>query len=151
VLGWSDDCEQGFQASGNGQRGLQFYNLGNGRRLAEVACASGAYQGSQEYYLIGGNDPSHLVHAISLPTYEAAGLDGKTLVRKDEDEITGIPEFDAVNKVLTILNRYRGPGDCGSYAVYSFKSDRAVLKEFRAKVECDGTGAEHPEKWPLHH
>jgi hypothetical protein len=91
------------------------------------------------------------VHAIPLPTYEAGGSDGKTLIRKEEDEITGIPEFDGVNKVLTILNRYRGPGDCGSYAVYSFKSDRAVLKEFRAKLDCDGTGAEHPEKWPVHH
>ncbi|MBV8830324.1 MAG: DUF1176 domain-containing protein [Acidobacteriaceae bacterium] len=149
ALGWSDECEQEFQAGPSGQRGVQFYDLGGSRTLAEVACSFGAYQGSEQYYLISGNERSHRVQALQMPTYEATGADGKTLVRKDETEITGLPEFNRSTKTLSILNRYRGPGDCGSYATYAFERDRAVLKEFRAKLDCDGTGAEHPEKWPL--
>jgi hypothetical protein len=86
---------------------------------------------------------------LQLPTYEATGADGKNLVRKEEAEITGLPEFNNSAKTLTILNRYRGVGDCGSYATYAFEGDRALLKEFRAKLDCDGQGAEHPEQWSV--
>jgi hypothetical protein len=149
VLHWSNDCEESFQATGHGSGGLQFFDLDGHRHLVEVACSAGAYQGSQEYFVIerGGSSPA--VHAVSFPTYEASGADGKTLVPKSANEITGLPEFDRVHHELKILNRYRGPGDCGSYAIYSFESGRAVLKQFRAKLDCDGTGAEHPERWPI--
>lgn len=147
VLHWSNDCEESFQATGGG-RGLQFFDLDHNRQLVEVACASGAYQGSQEYFVIERNGSAPVVHDISFPTYEASGPDGKTLTPKTVKEITGLPEFDRANHQLKILNRYRGPGDCGSYATYAFDGGRAVLKQFRAKLDCDGTGAEHPEQWP---
>jgi hypothetical protein len=149
ALHWSNDCEESFQAKGGGGRGLQFFDLGHNRQLLEVACSSGAYQGSQEYFVIEHNGAAPAVHAISFPTYEASGPDGKTLTPKRVKEITGLPEFDRVNHELKILNRYRGPGDCGSYATYAFDSGAAVLKQFRAKLECDGSGAEHPEQWPI--
>lgn len=149
VLRWSDDCEESFQATGGGGRGLQLFDLDRNRQLVEVACSSGAYQGSQEYFTVEHNGSAPTVHAISFPTYEASGPDGKTLTPKTVNEITGLPEFDRANHELKILNRYRGPGDCGSYATYGFESGRAVLKQFRAKLDCDGTGAEHPEQWPI--
>lgn len=149
VLGWSNECEQEFQAGPGGQPGLQFYKLGGETRLAEVACASGAYQGSQQYYLFSESDRSQPVKQLQLPTYEATGADGKHLVGKEETEITGLPEFNNSAKTLTILDRYRGIGDCGSYATYVFDGDRVLLKEFRAKLDCDGQGAEHPEQWSL--
>jgi uncharacterized protein DUF1176 len=149
VLRWSSDCEQSFQATGGRGSGLQFFDLDHDRHLVEVACSSGAYQGSQEYFVIEGRGSSPAAHAISFPTYEATGSDGKTLTPKTVNEITGLPEFDRVHHELKILNRYRGPGDCGSYATYAFESGRAVLKQFRAKLDCDGTGAEHPEQWPI--
>jgi len=151
VLHWSDDCEEAFRGTGGSRGGLQFYDLDHNRQLVEVGCAAGAYQGSQEYFIVDQNPSSEAVHAVSLPTYEASGTDGETLLRKSVKEITGSPEFDHVNHRLKILNRYRGPGDCGSYAVYGFQSEQPVLEEFRAKLECDGTGAEHPEQWPVRH
>jgi hypothetical protein len=150
VLAWSEDCEQAFQATGGGQQGLEFYRLDDKSVLAEVACALGAYQGSQQYFLVSpGSAFSRPVQAVVFPTYEAVGPEGKTLVARKVTELTGIPAFDKTTKVLKILNRYRGAGDCGAYAVYSFQSQRAVLKEFRAKLDCDGSGAEHPENWPV--
>ena len=149
MLHWSGDCEQSFQATGGRGAGLQLFDLGPNRRLVEVACSSGAYQGSEEYFLLEQNGSSSAVHALSFLTYEASGPDGKTLTPKSVNEITGLPEFDRVSHELKILNRYRGPGDCGSYATYTFESGTAVLKQFRAKLDCDGTGAEHPEQWPI--
>lgn len=146
LLNWSNDCEEGFRATSSGQSGLQTYALGGGRSLVQVACVAGAYQGSQEYFVIEGARP----RAVSLTTFEAAGPEGTTLERRQVKEITGLAEFDPKTRLLRILNKYRGPGDCGSWAVYDFSGSDAQLKEFRAKVACDGEGAEHPEQWPLH-
>ena len=48
---------------------------------------------------------------------------------REAKEITGLAEFDKAKHVLKVHNRYRGPGDCGSYAVYSFTGAGAQLKE----------------------
>lgn len=142
-LRWPSECEESFAAGGRADAGITLYPLAGGRTLAEVACAMGAYQGSQMYFLIDGAKQTPLL----LPTYEAGGPEGRTLTAKREAEVAGSAEFQSGE--LRVLNRYRGPGDCGSYAVYTFRDAGPVLKEFRAKVECDGEGAEHPEKWPV--
>jgi hypothetical protein len=149
ALHWSEECEAAHQATG-GAGELQVYPLETGKSLVEVPCAAGAYQGSQQYFLVDASGSVPVVHALSFRTYEASGPEGTQLQATDTREISGLAEFDRTHQLLKVLNKFRGPGDCGSYAVYSFQSDRAVLKEFRAKVQCDGQGAEHPETWPLH-
>ena len=138
ILNWSNDCEEAFQATASGRSGIQSFSLSEDRRLIEVACAAGAYQGSQEYFLLRGSTARPLKFAVVE--------DGKL---KEATEITGLAEFDPKAGVLKVHNRYRGPGDCGSYAVYTFADDGASVKELREKAECDGQGAENPEQWPL--
>ena len=137
-LNWSKDCEDAFQATGAGRPGIQSFDLGDNRKLVEVACASGAYQGSQEYFLLDGSK----AQPLTFTTLEDSKL-------RDAKEITGLADFDKASLVLKVHNRYRGPGDCGSYAVYAFTGTGAQVKELREKAECDGEGAEHPEQWPL--
>lgn len=138
LLKWSNDCEEAFQATASGRSGMQSFSLGDNRRLIEVACAAGAYQGSQEYFLLHGTQAQPLKFTV----VEDGNL-------REATEITGLAEFDEANGVLKVHNRYRGPGDCGSYAIYSFTEAGAQVKELREKAECDGEGAEHPEQWPL--
>ena len=138
LLKWSNDCEESFQATGSGRSGIQSFPLTGDRRLIEVACAAGAYQGSQEYFLLHGS--------AARPLKFRVVEDGKL---KDATEITGLAEFDVKTGELKVHNRYRGLGDCGSYAIYTFPGDEARVKELREKAECDGEGAEHPERWPL--
>lgn len=138
LLKWSNDCEEAFQATAPGRSGIQSFPLGDNRRLVEVACAAGAYQGSQEYFLLDGSK----AQPVKFTVVEDANL-------REAVEITGLAEFDESARVLKVHNRYRGPGDCGSYAIYSFTDAGAQVKELREKAECDGEGAEHPEQWPL--
>jgi hypothetical protein len=147
IANWSGDCEEAYSATNAGSSsGLRLHPLGGGKSLLEVICATGAYQGSQEYFVVGGADKAQ---PLKFVTYEASGPDGETLVKKDAMELTGLAEFDGARRELTVLNRYRGPGDCGSRAVYEIAPNKTTLKEFRAKVQCDGEGAEHPEQWPV--
>ena len=138
LLNWSADCEEGFQATASGRAGIQSFALSDNRKLVEVACAAGAYQGSQEYFLVHSSG----VQPLTFRTIQ----DGKL---RDTKELTGLATFDAASGLLKVHTKYRGPGDCGSYAVYTFSRDSAQLKELREKSECDGEGAEHPEQWPL--
>jgi hypothetical protein len=148
VLKWSDDCESGFAVRDDGSAGLDFYPLRDRTSLVHVICAPGAYQGSQSYYLLDERTSPPSAKPIEFTTWEAAGPEGKTLERRQTTELTGNAEFTATTQELAVFNRYRGPGDCGSYAVYRIANGKAEVREFRAKLECDGEGAEHPERWP---
>jgi hypothetical protein len=147
LLRWSNDCEEAYQATAPGRNGLAFFPLGSGRSLVQVTCAMGAYQPSQVYYVV--DDTGRTPGAVRFVTFEATGEAGDTLQRQQVEELTGLAEFNASTRVLSVWNKYRGPGDCGSYALYQFADGSARLREFRAKTECDGQGAEHPEQWPL--
>ena len=138
LLSWSNDCEESFQATSSGRSGIQSFALAGDRKLIEVACAAGAYQGSQEYFLLH----ERRVLPLTFTTVEDGSL-------RETKELTGLATFDASSGNLKVHNRYRGPGDCGSYAVYTFTSSGAQLQELREKAECDGEGAEHPEQWPI--
>jgi hypothetical protein len=59
-----------------------------------------------------------------------------------------LPTFDAKTGQLSVLDKFRGPGDCGTLATYAVADGQARLVALRAKVACDGQGAEAPEKWP---
>lgn len=150
-LKWSSDCEDGYRAGAETTPGLSFYPLTDGRSLLEVSCGTGAYQGSQVYFLLDDKRDASRPHGpIVFPNYEASGPDGTKLLAREDTEVTGTADFAAASQQLTVMNNYRGPGDCGSYAKYTFPDNRkAKLVLFRAKVVCDGQGFEHPEQWPV--
>ncbi len=145
VLKWPDECEQAFDYPDKSYGGLEFYELADRKYLVEVVCTGGAYQGYQHYYFYDETKDQPTSELLTFDIYESQ--DEKSLTPTRSTEVWGLPTFDAKTKELRVLNKFRGPGDCGTLAVYGFEADKPVLKELRAKPNCDGRGAEHPEKW----
>ncbi|HEX8472420.1 MAG TPA: DUF1176 domain-containing protein [Pyrinomonadaceae bacterium] len=149
ILKWPDDCEESYAATfgaGDGKIvGLEFYELEEKKYLVEVLCASGAYQGSQVYAFLDETKSPPSGKLLTFQTYESQEED--KLDKIETQELWGLATFDDKTKRLSVLNKFRGPGDCGSLATFGFADGVAELKEFRAKTKCDGKGAGNPEAW----
>lgn len=147
VLHWPESCEEGFHYPNKSWGGLRFYKLADQKYLVEVTCTLGAYQGFQMYFYLDEAKSSPASRLLTFETYEATDRGEKSLVHKRTSELWGTPEFNPGTKQLTVLNRFRGLGDCGSFATYEFRSGNPVLKGFRAKLTCDGRDGEDPIQW----
>ena len=126
--------------------GIEVYALSPGRSLVEVRCAWGAYQGSQVYYLY--DETRQPPGALPLTFEVRESPDDRSLVKSETREVWGLPTFDPKTGQLSVLNKFRGPGDCGTLATYGFAAGQARLAKLRAKTACDGQGGEEPERWP---
>jgi len=126
--------------------GIEVYALSPGRSLVEVRCAWGAYQGSQVYYLF--DETRQPPGALPLTFEVRESPDDRSLVKSETREVWGLSTFDPKTGQLSVLNKFRGPGDCGTLATYGFAAGEARLTALRAKTACDGQGGEEPEKWP---
>jgi len=147
ALGWSDECESAFDAADSGYAGIEVETLAPGRYLIGVVCARGAYQGYRIYYFYDEKRQPAAARALTFEIRESP--DERSLVRTTTREIWGLPTFDRRTRRLRVLNKFRGPGDCGTLATYRFVVGVPELAELRAKLACDGKGAEEPERWPL--
>lgn len=148
VLRWPESCEEAFDYPDKSFAGLRFYGLGADKYLVEVTCTLGAYQGFQMYFYLDETGPIPASRLLTFQTYESTGKDGAPLERKRTSELWGTPQFDSKTKQLRVLNRFRGLGDCGFLATYGFRGDgSAVLKDVRAKLNCDGKASEDPTQW----
>ena len=148
IIRWPEECEEAFAAtagSSGDYAGLEFFELGGGRRLVKVLCAGGAYQPSQVFAVVNEAGATPSAKVLTFGVYESPE-DGK-LDKTSATELWGLADFDARTKQLKIHNRFRGPGDCGTLSTYAFDDAGPVLKELRADTLCDGKGAEHPEQW----
>ena len=147
-LRWPDECEQGFGLVEGRGTGVELHPLPEGRRLAQVACAPGAYQGTYVYHLVapGGEATGPLTFPDVIDTGEGAGAPRLTAERTTE--IIGTPTFDTTAARLRVLRRFRGVGDCGVELTYAFAQDAPTLAELRGKLACDGS-APPAESWPV--
>ena len=147
ALGWSDDCETAFDVTDRGYGGIEVDTLAPGRYLIGVVCARGAYQGYRIYYDYDETRQPPAARALAFEIRESP--DERSLVRTTTRELWGLPTFDRRTRQLRVLNKFRGPGDCGTLATYRFVGGAPKLAELRAKLACDGKGAGEPERWPL--
>lgn len=145
MLPWAEACEEGFSPADPAYGGLSFHELEPGRYLVQVDCGWGAYQGSQVYFFYDETRRPPLARPLTFEV--ASSPDGERLERRQAAELTGVPTFDQAGKELVLFSKSRGPGDCGILAKYRFQDGRAVLRELRAKLSCDGRLADEPEKW----
>lgn len=148
VIGWPEECEEAYRATIAPRRsGVLFHDLGQGRKLAQITCAPGAYQG---YFVFAGIETGANGEVkgrlLKFPVLESP--DGINLRRKESVEVWGTVTFDQSKRKLKVLNRFRGTGDCGTYFVYSFPKGVPVVDRARVKQRCDGKGGEDPSSWP---
>jgi hypothetical protein len=144
VLKWSQDCEEGFESPDGKFGGVRFYRIAPRVFLAEVACARGAYQGSQSYFIWDETAETPVARPIEFVAYEAPN---DKLEKTSTTELWGAARFNVNTRLLVVENRFRGPGDCGTRSVYRISPEGALLTELRAKVACDGRNA-NPRLWP---
>ncbi len=119
------------------------YPIGNHQYLVELLCFMGAYQGNYEYILYEPNSQED-IKSLTLETFDTDKL-GK-ITKNHTELITGIPDYNSAEQTLTVFTKYRGLGDCGSFAKYKFSGKTFQIIEYRLKEKCDGQYLE-PEQY----
>ncbi|MBV8771166.1 MAG: DUF1176 domain-containing protein [Deltaproteobacteria bacterium] len=149
ILHWPAQCESSFNYPDANFGGIQFYQLGNNDYLAMVICTLGTYQGSQVFIRIHPYGWLGQVRTILLK-FAVLKEDGESeLLHIDKtNQPWGVAEFQPATRHLTLLDRFRGVGDCGIWSVYAFPDHRTKLIAARAKLTCDGQKANQPATWP---
>lgn len=148
VLKWPADWEDEYRHSAPGEQkspGMDFHALGARRWLIEVQISLAAYQGEQIFYCL---DESRATPCWRLLRFPLWSFPVDKPVKETTTRLLGISGFDERRHELTNFCKFRGIGDCGTLARYSFSpsSGAARMVEFRAHPKCDG--AEIPaEKW----
>jgi hypothetical protein len=144
-LKWPGDCEESFDYPDKSFAGLEFFELSPKHYLVQVTCTLGAYQGTFVFLLL---DESRSPSASKLLTFVVWQDSGKPnrLQKRKATQLTGTPEFDGDKKLLRLTNKFRGMGDCGFLATYSFAKEQPELVLLQAKLQCDGEAFD-PREW----
>lgn len=115
-------------------------DLGSGKVLWSIVCASGAYNVQFALFL---EDPSRVAgrfESLLFATFvESLGWTGV-------DALTNVA-YDPAKKQLTAFEKGRGVGDCGTVGTWEWGGAAFRMVEYRAKEECDGVG--EPGKFPI--
>jgi hypothetical protein len=148
-LGIPDECERGFELLADRGTGVELYRLNKGRRLAQVACAPGAYQGTYMFFVLDSAG-TRAAGPIAFPDYVDAGTGAGAsgLEPARTTEVVGLPSFDAATQHLTVLRKFRGLGDCGLLLTYALPGDTATLVQLRGRLTCDSEATVPPADWP---
>ncbi len=148
ALKWPQDCEESFDDSDKSLAGLEFFELSAKHYLVQVTCDLGAYQGTYSFLLLDESRVPSASKLLRFVNYEDSGEAGSIRLQKEETaQLAGLPEFDAATKELRVFDKFRGPGDCGVLATYSFSNDQPTLALLQGKLECDGKGPFDPQQW----
>lgn len=144
ILHWPSSCEQGWKATASPGAGLQLMMANGNRKLIAVECYPGAYQGDALLYL--ASPSAKPVGPFELKVYEDPGNGHVKLTTATT--ILGVLNFDRSTGTLTVLDKFRGIGDCGIFSTYRLEGSRLVLTAARAKTACNGKPPFSPESWP---
>ena len=124
--------------------GVEVLRIDNTRSWVRVRCERWAYQGTEMLYLrLGGK---HTL--LRFPQPDSRGK--KALKRDASPLLVGSTILDVQRLTVAVLNKSRGIGDCGQYAVYAADTARPRLLSLRVR-ECGELPATPipPEQWPL--
>jgi Protein of unknown function (DUF1176) len=154
AIQWPESCERGFAPSDSSSAGLEFLPLSGGRVVAQVMCSLGAYQPTYLYYVVDTSASSAASSRVTGPLefkdYVDSGTPGPNrLTAEQTTEVVGLPEYVPDRRQLRVFRRFRGVGDCGLLLTYEIADTRAVLREARGKLACNGRGPRDPSKWPV--
>lgn len=142
ILHWPASCEEKWDVAMGA--GIGTWRTSSDKRLVQVSCFLGAYQGTFMLYLVDAK--RRATGPLVLVSYRDPGSGRPTLTR--QKEILGVASFTPATGILTVLDKFRGVGDCGIYSTFRLKDDRFVPTEVRAKVACDGKPPYDARRWP---
>jgi hypothetical protein len=119
---------------------IKFYALSLGKYLAKFECSSGAYNERDIFVFYDETLKVPKAEILNFKTYKF--LEESTDKKEEllENVIFG-KYFNRQKKELIMLRKYRGGGDCGEWARYSFSDGKPLLQEYWAKLSCDGEHA----------
>ncbi len=145
LLHWPTSCEKTWQQAGNpGGAGISVWKLNSEVRLVEVSCYLGAYQGTEMLFF--ARTDGRVSKALPLLIYEDPG--SGTPKAHSRTMILGSMAFSVAKQRLTVLDKFRGVGDCGIYSTFGLTNDQFVPVEVRAKLACNGKPPYDPARWP---
>lgn len=143
ILHWPNSCEKDWRLAGDPSgSGIAVWPASGGK-LVDVSCYLGAYQGTSMLYLVRARRSSG---ALTLLIYRDPGSGVPTPSRRKQ--ILGTLTFAPRTGILTVLDKFRGVGDCGIYSTFRLVNDRFAPVEVRAKTACDGKPPFDPRRWP---
>jgi hypothetical protein len=144
ILHWPSSCESGWKATAMPGSGIELMPASGGRELVAVECYPGAYQGDALLYLAAPS--SKPVGPLRLRVYEDPGNGHVKLT--SATTILGVLDFAKSTGTLTVLDKFRGLGDCGIFSTYHLEGNRLVLTAAHAKTACDAKPPFAPQRWP---
>lgn len=149
-LNWPDSCETPFHYQDESFGGIDVFKFSDKYNLVQVTCTLGAYQGIYRFYLVPISAQSaEAPHALTFTVFEDSGVSGPDRIEKEKtEEIGGTPHFVPTSKQLVVLDKFRGPGDCGLLTTYLIGPEATQVEEVRGHLDCDGKGAKNPAQWP---
>ena len=117
-------------------------DLGGGRTLWAIVCASGSYNTDFALFV---EDPSKAADRFD-PLLFAAFVE--SIGWTGAETLTNVT-YDPETRQLKAFDKGRGAGDCGQVGEWEWVGAAFRMIEYRAKEECDGSGAGKPENFPI--
>ncbi len=144
MLDWPSSCERDWRTTGMPGAGLRAWKTSDGRRLVEVSCYFGAYQGVVMLYLVDLD--RRVTGPLALRGYQDPGS-GKLRPAK-LTKILGYLVFAPKTGILTVFEKFRGLADCGLFSTFRLDGDAFTTVSVRAKTACNGKPPFDPTRWP---
>ncbi|MCG6168251.1 DUF1176 domain-containing protein [Leptospira sp. FAT2] len=128
---------------------IRFYFLSDRKFLGELLCTSSAYNRYYVYFIYEESEFPAKTKVLKFKTFRFE-KNGEIVSRESFESDRLIRFYKPETKDFVAFHKYRGMGDCGEYFRYTLsESDRPVLQEMRAKLDCDGTEAYSADKVPV--
>ena len=123
---------------------MDVLRIDSARSWVRVSCALWAYQGTDLVYLRTAGK------TVLLNFVQFGAAEEKVLKRYRSPLLQGQLRFDSQRQTITVLNLYRGIGDCGQRLEYAAGSPAPRLLSLRER-DCPDLPdpALLPSQWPL--
>jgi hypothetical protein len=113
--------------------------------LVHLQCSLAAYQASFEFLTYQKTASGGEFTPMTLTIFKENESGEPT--QENVRTLGGMPDYNPEMRSLTIFTRFRGVGDCGSFANYQLKDGEFQLVKYQAKFACDGNAID-PETYP---
>ena len=112
--------------------------LADGSLLVMVLCDFYAYQGRYRFARLLPDDVLVTVSLLAPADPALAALVDREAC--PGGDLIGVPEMDRSSGEVTVLHKFRGPGDCGVYGTFDY-TDAALTLTMARALTCEASDA----------